>query len=108
MNKILLRLMCSLGLMSDEKSINVDELEDIRGVFYEINKENPYTGKVNIYYESGEIKIKGNYENGVMNGESIIYYESGQVKSRQNYKDGLENGEAILYWGDGNIKLKGN
>ena len=89
MKKILLILIISISLTSYGKSINKEQLHNKNGVYYEINKETPYTGKAIAYYKDGQIVGKQNYKNGLENGEWIEYYENGQVKVKENYKNGL-------------------
>ena len=52
MKKILLILLFNISLMSYGKDINFNQLQDRNGIYYEINEEIPYTGKVIDYYEN--------------------------------------------------------
>ncbi|MGB6129298.1 MAG: hypothetical protein WBG30_11160 [Psychrilyobacter sp.] len=88
MKKILLILLFSISLMSYGKTINFDQLQNKNGIYYEINKETPYTGTVISYYETGQIKLKRNYKNGKKDGEWIFYDENGEIDRRKNYKIG--------------------
>ena len=61
-----------------------------------------YLGKNGVweyYYESGKIKEKGNYSQGILEGFKYLktskkeglwktYYESGKLNEERNYKDG--------------------
>lgn len=53
-------------------------------------------------YPNGQIKVKGNEEN----GEYIQYYENGQIREKVNYVDGQRNGDWIQYNVNGQIKEK--
>ena len=44
------------------------------------------------FYESGELKRKGNYKDGQEDGIWEHYYKNGQLKFKLNYKDGIEVG----------------
>ncbi|MCS5423083.1 MULTISPECIES: hypothetical protein [Psychrilyobacter] len=67
------------------KSTNQEQLHYKNGVYYEINKETPYTGKVIGYYENGQIRAKSNWKDGKRNGEGIYYYENGQIKDIKKF-----------------------
>ena len=41
-----------------------------------------------IYFKSGELKRKTNYENGKREGISEEYYKNGNILSKSNYKNG--------------------
>tara|TARA_Y100000385_G_C13048906_1_gene618789 strand:+ start:62 stop:229 length:168 start_codon:yes stop_codon:yes gene_type:complete len=41
-----------------------------------------------LYYESGTIRAKGNYVNGINDGKRIRYNKSGEVVDKVNYVDG--------------------
>ncbi|WP_248724713.1 tetratricopeptide repeat protein [Seonamhaeicola sp. ML3] len=56
------------------------------------------------YY--GNISLKGDYNNGEMNGEWIWYYENGKKDIVKNYRDGNLHGELIDYYKSGNIEEK--
>ncbi len=51
--------------MNIGKSINKEQLQNRNGVFYEINKKTPYTGKVIGYYENRQIKEIVNLKDGL-------------------------------------------
>jgi len=50
------------------------------------------SGEYHVYYSSGRIMIKCNYDDGKLDGEYVFYYESGQIKEKCNYKDGRLEG----------------
>tara|TARA_B110000003_G_scaffold847_1_gene873 strand:- start:649 stop:1185 length:537 start_codon:yes stop_codon:yes gene_type:complete len=56
------------------------------------------------YYDSGAIKSKTSYLDGVKQGEQINYYDSGEIKARTPYHYGKINGMRIFYYESGVIK----
>ena len=52
----------------------------------------------------GEIKLKGNLENGKWNGQFTFFYMDGSVWSEGNYKEGTKHGE-FIYYGIGNKNI---
>lgn len=51
-------------------------------------------GKFLEYYNSGELKVIGKYENGLKEGIWKTYYKSGKIKERGKYK----NGDKVGIW----------
>ena len=41
-----------------------------------------------MYYENGQLKLKGNYKDDKRNGFWEYYDENGRLTKRENYKDG--------------------
>ena len=69
---------------------------------------NGYTGKKDsaqgetmYYYPSGTIKAKGNR----VNGEWKEFFESGHLRIKQTYSDGMQAGETFCYSESGSILL---
>ena len=58
-----------------------------------------------VYYESGEVKSKANYVDGIQQGEETGYYKSGAVWYKSNIVDGKGQGEFILYYESGAVKF---
>lgn len=64
--------------------------------------------KVKKYYPDESISEEIEYTNTQMNGNSTYYYQgTGQISAKGNYKDGLQDGEWIWYHPDGKLKQKG-
>ena len=58
------------------------------------------------YYDSGAIKSKTSYLDGVKEGEQINYYESGEFKAIRHYNNGKLDGWRALYYKSGFVKQK--
>jgi antitoxin component YwqK of YwqJK toxin-antitoxin module len=71
---------------------------------YEVNPQEPFTGVVERYYESGQLASRANYKAGVHDGLVERYYESGQLASRANYKAGVHDGLVESYYENGQLK----
>ena len=89
-------------------------------------------GKVNVYYDDGQVAVdqtfkngkldgsykeyyKGNkpkvtatYVNGKEEGEYTVYYESGQKQVVSKFKEGLPEGEWVYYYQNGKESKKMN
>ena len=49
---------------------------------------NPITGKVNLYYENGNLKEEAPFKNGKQEGLAKFYYENGDLAKEITFKDG--------------------
>lgn len=96
-----------------------------------VNKGGLYEGEWEEFYDSGELKGKGNYLNGLKEGLWLYYfrnkkiaqkgrykegkvssnwtwyYENGIIKREESFRRGIEDGELIEYDKKGEIILKG-
>ena len=73
-----------------------------KGVLSANGKE--VNGKWDAYYQYGNQKAVGNYDNaGLRQGEWKFYYESGNLKSIEQYKDGKLEGIQRFYYENGNL-----
>ena len=54
-------------------------------------------GEVTIYYPNGNVMSRKTLKKGVPHGKCITYYESGMVKCKRNYAEGLKEGERFKY-----------
>ncbi|MEZ4804340.1 MAG: hypothetical protein R2852_02315 [Bacteroidia bacterium] len=63
-------------------------------------------GKTLYYYASGELKLKGNYDEGKLSGVQEEYYSNGQLNSKIYYNNGLLEGTKQVYTAEGNLLIK--
>ncbi len=75
----------------------IDYLQDRNGLKYEVNQEEPYTGKHLKHYPNGQKKLESSYKDGKRVGSSTTWYENGQKGSEANYKNGKLDGLAISW-----------
>lgn len=105
MRKILIVLSILFGLITACKSDNptVDTSEATTRVKEQAMKDGPYLE----YHESGEIKIVGEYKNGLRSGLWSSWFTNGELQSELNYINGLEEGVYKVFHSNGNLKIKG-
>ncbi len=81
------------------------------GVAIGIHKEYPRDGSVTIakeYDETGILIGEGSMdENDKRQGTWKYYYETGEIKAKGDFKDNLKTGEWIFYYEDGKIEQRG-
>ena len=82
MKKLLLIVIPLLLIVGCSKPISEETLIDKDGLKYHPETKQLYSGKAVGYYESGKIKKKGSYSNGLMVDNWTFYYESG-AKERE-------------------------
>jgi antitoxin component YwqK of YwqJK toxin-antitoxin module len=56
------------------------------------------------YYNSGQLKAEGIFEDNKMHGLAKIYYENGQVQSEQSWENGKKHGLWKFFKEDGSLK----
>ena len=92
-----------LTISCSQNTITLTEEELPEDVFYLDNKITPFSGKCLIYFtESEVIKEELHFKNGIQDGPHISYYKSGEIKRKGTYKDGLMNGTWTMFSETGN------
>jgi len=61
-------------------------------VAYKEGEENPYTGKISIFFDKGIIKSEGLYRVGIKSGLWKEFFLSGQIKSKGIYRNDMKTG----------------
>ena len=125
-------LIFASGLISCTKEIVITEAEISSDLLYTEDNINPFTGKCKVvyagtefvkeiltfrkgrlngdaryYYQNGNIKWKGCYENGFISGKWEYWDEEGKMMYMVNYKHDTLEGEFASYHPNGIIKEKG-
>ena len=62
------------------------------GLFYQVDKPEPYSGWTKRMYDSGQPKELGRFKDGKRHGLWRSWHENGQKKREGSYKDGKQNG----------------
>lgn len=73
------------------------------------NRVNRLGKKIGIweeYHFNGDIRSKGSYVNGLMDGYWEYYYSSGNLWKKGSYKDGLFDGTWEFYYPNGELDFK--
>jgi len=122
MNKFF-KLTTIIGLLflaaCSPSNIPFDDLVVRQGLTYEVNSQSPFSGISVTYHENGQLKIKGNYKDGKINGLWEYYHENGQLERKGNwkgekwvgqgkFKDGKEDEVYESFYDDGQLRLKAN
>ena len=102
MKKLLLIL--PLLIVGCSKEIPFDQLVEREGIYYEVNSQTPFSGRVVSYYENGRLEEKANYKDGKEDGLWEYYFENGQLQGKGNYKDGKEDGLCEYYFENGQLE----
>jgi antitoxin component YwqK of YwqJK toxin-antitoxin module len=128
MTKIIAILTSLMIMVGCEKEVS--SLQERNGVYYEINSEDGFTGKlVELYsdgqkmseeyfkdgkregiytawYENGQKKSERTYR--YKGGIETAWYENGQKKNERNIRDGKEDGVFTFWYENGQKKIEGN
>jgi antitoxin component YwqK of YwqJK toxin-antitoxin module len=84
---ILLFYFFSITLTScKQENVSPNQLVKRQGLYYKINSQNPYSGKLVDYHNNGQYKLKENYKDGYTKGPFEKYYENGQLQEKGNYQ----------------------
>ena len=100
-----------------EKVLEARHIHEHGGLMYEVNSDDPFTGKVVEYWPNGEKKTEGEVLNGMLHGKVVYWYEDGQKYNETEYRDnkphGKETGwyktgqkEGVGYYRDGKVEGK--
>lgn len=67
---------------------------------------NSISGSMVLYFNNQQIKSKGNYLNGLLEGEWIEYYDNGRIDNQGIFVKGKKNGVWFWYFKNGQISSK--
>ncbi len=84
-----------------QQPMNLDELENRRGVYLQRPSFEPYTGPVVAYWEDGTIRERGTLVDGRWDGVYEEYYALGTLKARESYRNGVLHGPFEAYFKKG-------
>ncbi|MDH3205669.1 MAG: hypothetical protein OEO79_03615 [Gemmatimonadota bacterium] len=112
MNRVTLIL---LGLLAGtnpalqaQQPMDLDQLEERRGVYLQRPTFEPYTGPVVATWEStGRVRERGTLVNGRWDGPRESFYQLGTLKARENYSNGVLNGPYEAYFKKGALSDRG-
>ncbi len=91
-----------LTISCSQKTITLTEDELPEDVFYLDNNMTPFSGKCVIYYSnSGTVKEELQFKDGIQDGPHISYYKSAQIKRKGIYKGGFMNGTWTMFGENG-------
>lgn len=84
-----------------QKEISSDKLQERNGIYFAVNEDNPYSGKVTNSYDNDQKKFEKVYKNGELNGLSTGWYENGQKKWEAEYKNSKLDGKSAKWYSSG-------
>ncbi|MGL4534047.1 MAG: toxin-antitoxin system YwqK family antitoxin [Fusobacteriaceae bacterium] len=111
MKKIFLKslsIIFTLFLMSCGKPVELSNLQNRDGVYYEANAKKPFSGDFFLNYSNGKTEKNGSFKNGVVNGKYISYYKNGQIRIDANYSSGILDGKYLTFYENGENKTSLN
>jgi len=90
-----------------QEPMDLDDLENRRGVYLQRPSFEPYTGPVVAYWEDGSIRERGRLVDGRWDGVRESFYALGTLKARETYSDGVLDGPFEAYFKRGAPSDKG-
>jgi antitoxin component YwqK of YwqJK toxin-antitoxin module len=69
-----------------------------------VDNRGDYQGEWKLFYESGELRAEGQYENSLRVGDWIFYHKNGEVESKGKYVEGQPHGQWKWYFNDGKLR----
>lgn len=83
--------------------VSHDKLVERAGVTYQVDSDEPFTGRSVRFHENGKLQNKTDYKNGKKEGLSEWYWENGNLGQRGNLKDGKKNGLLEMFNENGEL-----
>ena len=127
MNKILITFFTILFCLTSSIgwSLSLNDLFEIKGIYYNKLTEVPFTGKIDGkkkgsfkngkrdgswigYWANGKLQSKTNHKNGKLEGSWVSYHLNGQLRDKGQYKNGLKDGSWFSYFGNGQLSSRRN
>ena len=92
----------------NNREINVEQLQHRGdGLYYAINEEKPYSGKVFELYKNGQKSTERTFKNGKLHGLSSTWDSKGQKKSEVSYKNSEQTGPFRTWYANGQQEKAG-
>ncbi len=83
--------------------VSHDKLVERDGVTYQIDSDEPFTGRSVEFHQDGKLWRKTDYEDGKADGFYQMFHANGQLATRVNYKDGEKEGLGEWFWENGQL-----
>ena len=90
-----------------QERMDLDQLENRRGVYLQRPTFEPYSGPVEARYETGRVRIRGTLAEGRWDGVRESFYGLGTLKARETFSNGVLNGPFEAYFKKGAPSDKG-
>jgi antitoxin component YwqK of YwqJK toxin-antitoxin module len=69
-----------------------------------VDKEGNKIGQWKNYYNTGELKSTGKYQNNLQEGKWTFYFRDGRIEQEGEFKNGLISGKWAWYYEDGKVE----
>ena len=79
MSKVLSLLVLFVVISCGQKEIDVNQLVEKNGLYYEMNSDRPFSGTTINLYENNQIESMWTYKNGIKDGPHIRYFRNGTI-----------------------------
>ncbi len=90
---IIYLLTISLFVVScKEKVTDFSQLQDRNGLFFLMNTDKPFSGKV-VAKSNGILEFEGSFKDGLRTGNWVYYYPNGQKQTEGVFVDGAKDGQ---------------
>ena len=89
---LLVVIIVSYGCGRSQEEITHPQLQLRNGVWYKIDTETPYTGRVVSKHPNGQKQFEWTFKDGKKEGTGTWWHENGQKLSEVAYKDGKQEG----------------
>ncbi|MFH1038587.1 MAG: hypothetical protein V1789_07980 [PVC group bacterium] len=76
------------GEKVEQKVVDDDQLIELDGLQYEVNSEEPFTGKAVLYWPNGQKSMESEFRDGKEHGKFNCWNENGQKMDEFEYCDG--------------------
>lgn len=104
---IILVLLTSLFFSCSEREITLDQLQKRDELYYAVNEEKPYNGRVVAYYPNKQKRSEAHLKDGKFHGLVVEWYENGQNKEQKSFKNGELDGLNMTWYKNGQQKAEG-
>jgi hypothetical protein len=99
---ILVVLVAALQLpLQAQEPMDLDELENRRGVYLQRPTFEPYSGPVVAWHENGRVRVQGTLVEGRWDGVRESFYGLGTLKAREHFSNGVLHGPFEAYFKKG-------
>ncbi len=69
-----------------------------------VDEKGNLQGDWKLYYDSGQLKAEGDYEDSKRTGDWTFYHKNGAVEHRGKYEEGLPQGKWLWYFDNGKLR----
>ena len=94
-------------ILNNQPIISIDSIKIINNMYYIVNTNQVYSGKIIDKWQNGNQKIEIRIKSGLKHGSSKEWYENGHKNSSSVWKTGTKNGYYKEWHENGQPRIKG-